>query len=246
MSSDQLLIIGAGPEQVPLYKRAQEMGLSVVGTDINPDAPGLKLADHAIIASTRSPEGTVHALSNFKGASRIAGVLTIANDVPTTVARVALHLGLPGMPLEVAEVLSDKSAMKKTFLSGAIDTPKQWSVESDWNSASGIGGQDVARYVVKPTDGRGSVGVLIARDKSEIPSLLMRSAEFSGSSQFVIEEYVEGAQYSVEGIVVDSRFHLAGIAERNYGRLDHFAPHVIEDGGDIAENQDPLGIVRFS
>ena len=246
MSSDQLLIIGAGAEQVPLYRRARDMGLSVVGTDADPDAPALRLANHSIIASTRSPEETLHALSNFDGASRIAGVMTIANDVPKTVSKVALQLGLPGLPLDVAETLSDKSEMKTKFMAGAIETPRQWTVEPDWNDVFEFEGRDCDRYVVKPTDGRGSVGVLIARHREEIPGLIRRSASLSGSDQFVIEEYLEGRQYSVEGIVVNSRFHLSGVAERNYDRLELFAPHVIEDGGDISESQDLSAIASFS
>ena len=37
------MIIGGGVEQVPAYKRAKERGFSILGTDIDPNAPALKL-----------------------------------------------------------------------------------------------------------------------------------------------------------------------------------------------------------
>ena len=40
-----LMIVGAGEEQIYAYKLAKKMGLYVVGTDKNPDAPGFNYAD---------------------------------------------------------------------------------------------------------------------------------------------------------------------------------------------------------
>jgi biotin carboxylase len=222
------------------------MGLSVVGTDANPKAPALRLADRVLVASTRSPEETIGAITEFEDARRIAGVVTIANDVPKTVSRVAEHLGLPGTHARAAEILSDKSLMKSAFLAASISTPKQWEAGLDWAARSQLRPREAGRYVVKPTDGRGSVGVLVASSGEEISALVSRSARESGSSRFVMEEFVEGKQYSVEGIVVDSRFHLAGVAERNYDRLSEFAPHIIEDGGDISELPDGRAHAGFA
>lgn len=246
LSSDYLLIVGGGFEQIPLYERARAMGLSVIGTDANPKAPALKLADRALLASTRSPEETIRAITEFDDARRIAGVITIANDVPKTVSRVAEYLGLPGIDARAADILSDKSLMKAAFQAASISTPSQWEAGRDWEARNSLRAAESGSYIVKPADGRGSIGVLVARSVREIPSLLSRSAIESGSSRFVIEEFVEGKQYSVEGIVVDSKFCLVGVAERNYSRLAEFAPHIIEDGGDISETPDSILHAKFA
>ncbi|OUU30992.1 MAG: hypothetical protein CBB97_00660, partial [Candidatus Endolissoclinum sp. TMED37] len=57
-SKKVILIIGAGREQVPAYLLAKKMGLEIVCTDIDQNAPGFKLADHSIIVSTRDVEKT--------------------------------------------------------------------------------------------------------------------------------------------------------------------------------------------
>ena len=43
----KLLIIGAGEMQVPVIKRAKDLGIYVVTVDINSKAPGNKYADLA-------------------------------------------------------------------------------------------------------------------------------------------------------------------------------------------------------
>ena len=54
-----LLIIGAGREQVYAYQLATEMGLRVVGTDMDPKAPAFEHADHNLMASTRDVSKTL-------------------------------------------------------------------------------------------------------------------------------------------------------------------------------------------
>ena len=57
-----LLIIGAGKEQIEAYIQAKKLGLNVIGSDINPNAPGFKYSDHQIIASTRDVKETIDAV----------------------------------------------------------------------------------------------------------------------------------------------------------------------------------------
>ena len=48
------MIIGGGVEQVPAYQRAKDRGFSILGTDVNPNAPALKLADYVLQVSTKN------------------------------------------------------------------------------------------------------------------------------------------------------------------------------------------------
>ena len=118
-----LLIIGGGIEQIPAYKLAKQRGLTIIGTDINVDAPALKLADHCLIASTRNPKGTLTKVKNFTKNQKIHGVMTIANDVALTVSTISNALNLPGISLESAMKVSDKLLMKNTFKLSGVPTP---------------------------------------------------------------------------------------------------------------------------
>ena len=110
-----LLIIGAGIEQVYAYKLARKMGYKVIGTDGNPHAPAFTFADYKLLASTRNHIDTLNAVKNLHHYKSIRGVVTIANDVPYTVAYVANYLGLPSISLETASLSIDKLKMKNSF-----------------------------------------------------------------------------------------------------------------------------------
>ena len=49
-------------------------------------------------------ENTLNAVKNFQHSNAIRGILTLANDVPYTVAYVANYLGLPSISLNTASV----------------------------------------------------------------------------------------------------------------------------------------------
>jgi formate-dependent phosphoribosylglycinamide formyltransferase (GAR transformylase) len=90
----RLLIVGAGPLQVSGILAGQALGLEVIATDMNPQAPGAALADRFFVASTIDAEATTKVAEEC----RVDGVLTLGTDFPVrTVAAVAQRLGLPGL-----------------------------------------------------------------------------------------------------------------------------------------------------
>ena len=54
-----LLIVGAGPLQMPAYLEARRMGLRIVAIDRDQGAPGMELADSAYTVDTGDAEGAV-------------------------------------------------------------------------------------------------------------------------------------------------------------------------------------------
>jgi len=129
--SRTLFIVGGGTETVPAVHLAQRMGLHVVVSDMNPQAPALQAADDGIIASTYDVAATVAAAEEFQRKVRpINGVICVATDVPLTVATVADALGLPGIPLAAARLAMDKLAMKQQFAVDGVAIPWFCQVES--------------------------------------------------------------------------------------------------------------------
>ena len=45
----KLLVLAAGLLQIPVIKKAREMGVYVIAADDDPDAPGMAMADKAIV-----------------------------------------------------------------------------------------------------------------------------------------------------------------------------------------------------
>jgi biotin carboxylase len=228
-----LLIIGAGVEQVPAYERAKARGFTVVGSDGNPNAPALAYADHTIIASTRDAEESVLAATTFHQTHPIHGVMTIANDVPYTVARVAHALKLRGISLEAAECASNKLKMKEHFAQAGVACPWFQEITSLEELQALLLKHPGERYVLKPIDGRGARGVLVLTERSNLAWAFKESTQWGDSGRLMLEKFIPGLQLSTETFLLDGKCYTPAISERNYARLEQFAPYVIEDGGTL-------------
>ena len=226
----RLIIIGAGVEQIRAYELARELGHEVIGTDRNPAAPALAYADYTIIADTHDPDANVAAALAFHAELPIHGVMTIAHDVPLTVSRVAEALGLPHIPIETAELAIDKLAMKERFRRDGIAVPRFRRIESVGELAECIAEWGLP-VVTKPIDSCGARGVLRITHDVDPEAAFATSLANSARGIVIAEEYIEGLQLSTEGMVWRGVTTTAGWSERNYERLEEFAPYIIEDGG---------------
>src|SRR5437899_1966780 len=125
-----VLFVSGGREAVPAILEARRMGLRVVVSDAAPDAPGFRLADTGLLASTYDVEATTEAARAYAARHRIDGVLAVAADVPVTVAAVADALRLPGISLASACLAADKLAMKSRLRAAGVPVPWYSAVES--------------------------------------------------------------------------------------------------------------------
>ena len=227
-----ILIVSGGREAVPTIEEARRMGLRVVVADGAPDAPGFRLADAALLASTYDAEATVEAARAYASRNRIDGVIAAAADVPQTVAAVADALDLPGISLETAFLASDKLAMKDCFRAAGVPVP-WYSAVSDAEELSDLVASDRGPLIVKPVDSRGARGVLRLLPGVDLDWAYATAAAASPTGRVMVEAYVPGPQISTESAVVAGRTFTPGCADRNYKLLDRFAPFVIEDGGEL-------------
>ncbi len=225
-----LFIIGAGIEQVRAYELAREMGLEIVGSDIDPSAPALELADYRIVASTRDIPATVKAAREFNSTRPIDGVMTLANDVPLTVASVASELGLESISIESARIASDKLAMKESFTADGVPVPPFREIASH-EELSAFAREYSCPVVIKPNDGRGSRGVLRVTEGVDHEWAFNHAMENSESKRVLAEKFIDGVQLSTESMVYRAVCYTASVSERNYEHIDRYAPYNIENGG---------------
>jgi biotin carboxylase len=230
---ETLLVVGGGIEAVPGLERAKEMGLHLVVSDQDPQAPGFAVADYRLLASTYDIEATVAAARDYhKSVRRFDGVMCIASDIPKTVAAVAANLGLPGISEESALLSSDKLEMKLKFSRDGIPVPWFSLVESSERLREIVLSRGFP-LVIKPVDSRGARGVLRLTEAVDLKWAYEFSASQSPSGRVMVEEFLDGPQISTESIVLEGVAHTPGLADRNYEFLEKFAPHIIENGGDL-------------
>ncbi len=228
-----LLVVGGGIEAVPGLERAKQMGLHLVVSDRDPEAPGFAVADDRLLASTYDIQATVAAARRYHNeVRRFDGVMCIASDIPRTVAAVAADLGLPGISEESARLSSDKFDMKLKFRRDGVPVPWFSLVESAARLCEIVVSRGFP-LVIKPVDSRGARGVLRLTEAVDLNWAYEFSAGQSPSGRVMVEEFLEGPQISTESIVLEGAAYTPGLADRNYEFLDRFAPHIIENGGDL-------------
>ncbi|MBI9109625.1 ATP-grasp domain-containing protein [Maridesulfovibrio ferrireducens] len=232
-----LIIIGAGLETIPVIQKAVEMGLHVVATDLNPEAPGFKYAHETVIGCVYTPEKSVEALKLWAAKGKKPdGIMCAAVDAPHTVAAVADFFGIQAVSNETAALATDKLAMKNRFKETGIPIP--WYKELfDADELRKNFTKRKESLVIKPVDSRGARGVLRLEYGSDtLPDLqwaFEHAQHESPAGRVMIESYLNGPQISTEGFVVNGKTYTPGFSDRNYEYIDRFSPHIIENGGQL-------------
>lgn len=232
-----LIMIGAGLETVPAIQKAVAMGIHVVATDLNPQAPGFEYAHEQVIGCVYTPIKTVAALKEWaRKGDKPDGVMCAAVDAPHTVAAVADYFGLQAVTAKTAALATDKLAMKNKFHEAGIPIPWYQEIFS-YEELQEIIDTRQETLVIKPVDSRGARGVLrlvYGSDKTPQPKWAFDHAKNeSPTGRVMLESYLDGPQISTEGFVVDGKAYTPGFSDRNYEFLEKFSPHIIENGGQL-------------
>ena len=191
-----ILFVGAGRHQRRAILRAKELGLRVAAVDRNPDALGLKEADVAKVVDFSDAPAVLSAIRRL----RIDGVLTISSDraVPV-VAAIAEALGLPGIGVETAHLMTHKVAMRRELAEAGVPQPRFAALRtlSERRRAADEVGFPA---VLKPADSGGQRGVFRVDSMDGIETHLHEALAASPTGEAILEEFVDGVE--MNGIVI--------------------------------------------
>src|ERR1700722_15809598 len=204
-SGKTLLIISAGTGAAYAARRAKEMGLAVVMSDADPQAPGFAFADSCLIADAYAPSETAAAAERYNRKIRkIDGVIAIAAQAPLTAATVAQRLRLPGLPVHVAELIEDRLALRKCFVSAGIASP--WFAEvrtpQELQRAVIAQGRDL---VIAPLGGRGEFATQHLAGVEDLAGAFMLARSQSASERVMVEKIPEGPRIFAQSLVIAGR-----------------------------------------
>ncbi|MGW5052733.1 ATP-grasp domain-containing protein [Actinokineospora sp. NPDC004072] len=211
MSAGDLLVLGAGEEQVVLYQEARRRGLRTIAVDMRADRPGIALADEFLRISTTDHRGIAAALRG----RRLAGVVSTAADTCLdSWHHLSVHFGTPWVyPAEAAAVSMDKSAFHRTAAAAGVPTYR-WAQSDDLTELAAAAAGFRFPVVVKPTDASGGRGVHGVDDPADLDVALKTAARLSPRGQVIVEEFVEGVNYTVNVFMSGGEVALGVITEK--------------------------------
>ncbi len=204
----KLAIIGASYLQLPLVKKAKEMGLETICFAWEEGAVCEKFADQFYPFSIIEKEKILQKCIEIG----IDGVTTIASDTAVvTVNYVASRLGLRSNPDEYSEITTNKYKMRLCFMNNGVPSPKFALVDND-NHYQITGFK--FPLIVKPTDRSGSRGVEKVLDPVQLEDAISRARKESFEHKAIIEEFVTGREISVESISNEGQHTILQITDK--------------------------------
>ena len=201
-----VLIFGVGPLQESIIKRAKKMGLYTVGIDPCADATCKDCVDAFEVVPGQDYEGHCAVVEKYG----IDAIVTAATDKPLVMmARIAEKYGFPFYSVETAQWSTDKFQMKERFELGGVPHA-QGRLISKAEEAEGL----AFPVIVKPRDNSGSRGVKLCRNKEELEASMNEALDVSKLDTVLVEEFIEGPEYSIEGLHHDGKSEVIQFTEK--------------------------------
>ena len=206
MDKKSVLVFGVGELQISIITRAKAMGLFVVGIDPFEDAVAKDYCDAFEVVGGQDFIGTIDVAKKYK----VSAIVTAATDKPLVMmARVAEELHLPFFSVETAEWSTDKFQMKQRFLEGGVPCARGRLIHNSEEA------QDLYfPLICKPRDNSGSRGVKLCRDLTELDSCIKEALEVSKLDTVLVEEFIEGREFSIESLHYDGKSEVIQFTEK--------------------------------
>lgn len=200
------VVLAAGSRQVPLIRKARELGLAVLGVDVNPRSPGFEFCAERIVRSTYDAEGIWAELSAMLPRYRVTGLLCNTGRLALRTAVVlAGRLGVPSISLEAAESTGClyKERMLARLAAAGVPVP-EYGMAADQAAGRELLSRLGLPLVVKPSIAWGHFGISLVERAEDFPAALERALEAPRVQEMgwapqgapaIVQRYVEGAPF---------------------------------------------------
>jgi ATP-grasp domain/L-amino acid ligase C-terminal domain 2/ATP-grasp N-terminal domain len=225
MKPEQTLLIVGGKSKI--VEKAKGLGLDVVlfqaKGQFRPDQQ--ELADAAVLVDYTDWSALGPLARGAHEAWRFPAVLSLTEPGLDPAARVNDMLGLGGTSYDVSHRFTDKWLMRRHLESvGAPTLPA--ALASGEDSLRAFGREHGYPFIVKPTTLTASLGVFRVEDEAAIDDVWRRVCELRASGalqwadfftigEFMMEPYVPGPEYSVEGFSFAGRHVALAVTEKH-------------------------------
>lgn len=219
----KLLVLAAGLLQIPIIKKARKMGIYVIAADDDPNAPGMALADKAIVPDGLMNEEKMVALAK---AEQVDGVIHPCSEVAMNVmGRINDELHLSGISKEMAIRATNKHLMREAFERYGAPSPKSILTKDEEDAWRVFCEEFTTNAILKPSRNSGSRGIAKIEKgiaKEEFIELYHRALDESRDHSVLIEQFIEGPEFSVECIVWQGEPHVLAVTDKKTTEAPYF------------------------
>lgn len=206
----KLLILG-GTSGIEIVKQAKRMGVYTIVADIEDTDPAKELADEAVHLSTtdflgikqlikeKSIEGVFCGPSEFN----LQNVMKVCED--NELPFYATH--------EQWNICQNKISFKKLCKKYNVPIIPEYHLTEELLEADLI--KIIYPVIVKPADGRSSIGVSVCKNKEELLKAVPKAISSSKSKQFLVEKYITSDYgFGCRYIANEGEIYLSAVCDR--------------------------------
>ena len=228
MEKQKIAVIGANAAITPLIEKAKECGYETHVFAWKCGALGETAADFFYGISVSEREKILEKCREIG----VCAVCTITSDFAAPVADfVARNMGLACNPQEAEVLARDKYRMRTAFKKAGLYTPH--FVKTDKNA-------DLTGFtfpvIVKPTDAWSSKGITRVDCEKDIESAIAYAAQYSTDNCAIIEEFMEGPEYSAECICYNGESCVLAFTQKETTGYPHYVETGHKQPADISES----------
>jgi biotin carboxylase len=185
-----ILIFGGGILQKSIIQKCKDDGIITIVIDPSHNAICKNVADFYEVIDGNDFKGTCNVVEKYS----VSGILTAATDKPLIMmAKIAKKYDLPFFSVKTAELTTDKFQMKEVFRLNGLP-------HADGKLIEGISEDLIFPAILKPRDNSGSRGVILCYTNDEAEKLISEVFTSTKLSTVLYEEYIDGAEFSVEAV----------------------------------------------
>ena len=210
----RVVVVGCGFPQLSLIRAAKRRGFHVIGADMNPRAVAVPLCDEFHEVSTTDVAG----LGALLGRVRADALTTTGSEAALrATADVASRHRFPFYAdPDTVRSCQDKDAMRAAYAAGGVAVP-EFARCASLDEARAFAREHGFPLVVKPSRGWGQRGVARVEDDVELASAFEEARAHSasvGHAVVMVESWLEGREYSVNGWIEEGRLVSYCVTER--------------------------------
>jgi biotin carboxylase len=204
---------------------AEKLGVKLVFASDRCDRLDDPWWDQAIPVRFHDVASSVDAVLASHSDAPIDGVIAVGDRPVTLAARVARALGLPGNPPDAAAASRNKLASRKIFKAEGLLTPPAFEAVPIESDPSIIARDRGYPLVIKPLALSASCGVMRVDDPEDfVPAFIrlrnllhsidVRSERDKAHDFVMIESFVPGREYAIEGVLTRGSLQVLAIFDK--------------------------------
>jgi len=226
------MIFGAGINQLELIKEAKKLDLTTIVVDPSANPPGKAEAEFYYQVEGKDYDTTKTIAFKHK----VDGIVTGQMEKPMRLmARLSKEMGYVFHSPEVVETSLDKWLMKQAFLMHGVPCAKG----KLYGEKEHVTRESLVDFsyplILKPKDAFSSRGVYKIDKFEDIGIRLSETRSFASCGEVIVEEFLQGKEYSVETITFKGETTVIQVTEKfitpfpNTVEMGHLQPAIINE-----------------